>query len=357
MVRNTLSKIKLSICKEWVTGRGGFLILGELWEHLGLSGLLDRHLPQPGSGRGFRPSAIVRSISNILFNGGEYLSDIRSLDSDSALREFCGLEKFPAPNILTSWLNRCERWVESENCGGLQNVALQGLERVNRELLGYLARAMKKTGLIVDINATVVKTAKRTAKIAYNGVRGYQPQLAFLPELRAFVASDFCIGNEPCSKAVVSYLEHCKVNMREGTHVRMVRGDAAYYQRAVMNWCKDNGSDFLIRAGKNTDVMRAIRSIPGDEWEPYVDTDGIERADMQVGGTWLFSGLSAVFGRLPPALSPVGIRVRVTQRESGPRPPRPRQETRVSNDYLLDMRPEIAVIAPIRAEMALNGPQ
>ena len=261
-------------------------MLGELWEHLGVSGLLDRHLPEPGSGRGFRPSEVVRSISNILFNGGEHLSDIRSLDSDLALRKFCGVKKFPAANTLTTWLNRCERWVESENRGGLQNVTLQGLERVNRELLGGLARAMKKTGLILDIDATVIKTAKRTAKIAYNGIRGYQPQLAFLPELRAFVVSDFRIGNEPCSKAVVSYLEHCKANMPDGTHIRMVRGDAAYYQRAVMNWCKDNGSAFLIRAGKNNNVMQAMSSISDDDWVPYVDKDGVEHSDTQVGGTW-----------------------------------------------------------------------
>ncbi|MCD6326796.1 IS1380 family transposase, partial [bacterium] len=72
-------------------------------------------------------------------------------------------------------------------------------------------------------------------KIACNGIRGYQPQLSFLPELRAFVVSDFRIGNESYSKAVVSCLEHCKANMPDGTRIRMVRGDAAYCQRAVMN--------------------------------------------------------------------------------------------------------------------------
>ena len=44
-----VSRIKLGLCHDGLTGRGSFLLIWELWEHLGLSRLLDRALSQPGS--------------------------------------------------------------------------------------------------------------------------------------------------------------------------------------------------------------------------------------------------------------------------------------------------------------------
>jgi len=277
-----VSRIKLGICRERLTGRGGFLLLSELWEHLGVSEFLDSALPEPGSGRGFRPSQIIRSIVGVLFSGGEHLSDITHLSWDWLLFALNGSRKLPAPNTLTTWLNRCEQWVEHESGGGLENVVLQGIKRVNRELLRVLAGLLKKTSLIVDVDATLVKAKKRTARITYKGFPGYQPQLAYLPELRAFLGSQLRPGNEPSSKDAVDYLEDCKASMPEGTHIRLLRADAAYYQREVLKWCLDNGIDFAIRAVRDSEVMRAIWSIAPHEWQRYVDSDGVEQSDAEV---------------------------------------------------------------------------
>jgi len=282
---SSLSRIKLGFCRESLTGHGGLLLVGEFRERLGLSSLLDRHLPQPGSGRGFKPSQVVGSIVSLLFNNGEHLSDISHMSSDSLLPMLNGVGKFPASNTLTEWLGRCERWVEHDCGGGLENVVLQGLELVNRKLLGVLARHIKKTGLTLDIDATVIKTEKGTAKITYKGFPGYQPQLAYLPELRAFSASEFRSGDVPSSKDVVPYLERCKANMPEGTRIGTVRADAAYYQRDVLKWCIDNGSHFAIRAGRDLEVMRVISEIPESAWERHFDSDGIEQPDAQVAST------------------------------------------------------------------------
>ena len=113
------------------------------------------------------------------------------------------------------------------------------------------------------------------------------------------------------------------------------------------------GGDWVVKKAKAVrfrvlDVHRRMKL-----WRINPRKIGASRPDDNA-ETWLFSGVSRVSGRLSAALSPVDFRVRVTLRESGPRPPRPRQETRVSHDYLLDMRPEIAVIGSICAVMAQN---
>jgi hypothetical protein len=277
-----VSRIKLGHCRERLTGRGGFLLVWELWEHLGLSRLLDRVLPQPGSGRGFKPSVIVRSIVALLFSGGEHLSDITGLALDSLFVALNGFGKLPASNTLTTWLNRCERWVTRGHRGSRENVVLGGIKRVNQELLGFLARLHKKTRLVVDVDATLIKTKKRSARITYKGFSGYQPQLAYLPELRAFLCSQLRPGNCPSSKDVLSYLEDCVASMPVGTSISLLRADAAYYQRDVIKWCVGKRIDFVIRAVRDEEVMRAIRSIASDEWHRYVDSDGIEQRDAEV---------------------------------------------------------------------------
>jgi len=95
------------------------------------------------------------------------LSDISHLSSDSLLHALNGAHEAPAPNTLTSWLNRCERWIKHDHGGGLENVSLNGVKRVNRELLGELARLLKKTSLTLDVDAMLVKAKKRTAKRTY----------------------------------------------------------------------------------------------------------------------------------------------------------------------------------------------
>lgn len=290
MRADIVSGIKLGLCRERLTGRGGFLLFSELWEHVGLSQRLDAVLPQPGSGRGFKPSVIVRTLVALFFSGGEHLSDITHLAWDSLVVTLSGLRRLPAPNTLTTWLNRCERWVRRGNVSRRENVVLYGIKRVHRELLGILARLLKKTRLILDVDATVIKTRKRTARICYKGFPSYQPQLAYLPELRAFLSSQFRVGSEPSSKEVLGYLEDCKASMPEGTSISLLRGDAAYYQQDVLKWCVKNEIDFAIRAVRDDAVMREVWSIPPDAWRRYVDSDGIEHLDAEVASCYHSTG-------------------------------------------------------------------
>lgn len=287
-----MSNIKLSLCRERLTGRGGFLLLSELWAHLGVSRLLDRALPQPGSGRGFKPSVMVWTVVTLLFSGAEHLSDIRHLAWDSLVLALSGLRKLPASNTLTTWLNRCERWVTRGHRSSRENVTLRGIKRVHRELLGVLARLLKKRRLVLDVDATIVRTKKKTARICYKGFPSYQPQLAYLSGLRVFLGSQLRPGNDPSSKDVLDYLDDCMASMPDGTSISVLRADAAYYQRDVLRWCLDNGIDFVIRAGRDEAVMKEVDLIEADEWRPYVDSDGIEHPDAQV--AWCYHSMDGV---------------------------------------------------------------
>ena len=76
----------------------------------------------------------------------EHLSDIRRHADDEVLLRLSGLRKFPAPNSLTERLRNSERMVNYGDVSRRENVVLHGLEDVNRDLLGILARKLKRTG-------------------------------------------------------------------------------------------------------------------------------------------------------------------------------------------------------------------
>jgi len=51
--------------------------------------------------------------------------------------------------------------------------------------------------------------------------------------------------------------------------IRAMRTDSAAYQAEVINYCEENGIEFVIGADLDKAVLAAIRSIPKGGWRPY----------------------------------------------------------------------------------------
>lgn len=58
-VRQTVLDFKLTRTDETLTAHGGLALLAEYNHGLGLRAVVDRHLPTPGSPRGYAPSVFV----------------------------------------------------------------------------------------------------------------------------------------------------------------------------------------------------------------------------------------------------------------------------------------------------------
>lgn len=70
MINQTVFPFKLEITKEKLTAHGGLALMAEFNHGIGLRELCDRHLPLPGSNRGFKPSIYVDPIVLMLQGGG-----------------------------------------------------------------------------------------------------------------------------------------------------------------------------------------------------------------------------------------------------------------------------------------------
>ena len=70
MIRQTVLPFKLEITRDTITSHAGLSLLGEFCVGLDFLGVVDRNLPKPGSGAGYKASEYVFPLV-LMFNGGE----------------------------------------------------------------------------------------------------------------------------------------------------------------------------------------------------------------------------------------------------------------------------------------------
>ena len=103
MIRQTVCGFKVEKTSEELTAHGGLALLAEYNHGMGLRELADRHLPGPGSNRGYRASAFVDSLVLLLQAGGCHLEDIRELRQEGPLLKLVEHDEIPDPDTIGDW--------------------------------------------------------------------------------------------------------------------------------------------------------------------------------------------------------------------------------------------------------------
>ncbi len=258
MIRQTILPFKMDLTRDMITPHAGLALLGEFAVGLGVLQSIDRYLPKPGSGAGYKPSEYVFPLMLMLNGGGRSLEDTRQIRMDEGLREILPLERVPSSDAFGDWLRN--RGVT----GGLF-----GLERVNRKLL---KRGMKYdgiTGYTLDIDATGIAAEKQTAKMTYKGFKGYMPIVGHLAENGLVLGDEFRAGNVAPAARNLAFIKHCARQLPKGKRIIAFRSDSAAYQAGIINYCEQEGIRFATGADLDEAVVGAITAIPEKDWKPY----------------------------------------------------------------------------------------
>jgi hypothetical protein len=258
MIRQTILPFKLEITKDTITSHAGLALLGEFCVGVGLLDKVNRCLPSPGSGAGFKASAYVFPLVLMFNGGGRSLEDLRVIGADVGLREILSLSIVPSADAVGDWLRRA----------GV-NGGLEGLEQVNRSLL---KRALKHDGTkryTLDIDATGIFAEKQLAQMTYKGFKGYMPIVGHLAENGLVVGEQFRDGNVSPSAGNLEFIKHCIKQMPKGKRIGQLRADNASYQAKVFNFCEQHGIEFAIGADLDEAVVRGIESLPESAWCEY----------------------------------------------------------------------------------------
>jgi len=225
---------------------------------LDLPGIIDRCLPKPGSGAGYKASEYVFPLVLMLNGGGRSLEDLRVIRSDVGLREILPLGRIPSSDATGDWLRRMG-----------QGEGLEGLAKAKRQ---FLKRALKYDGIkgyALDIDATGIEAQKESAAMTYKGFTGYMPIVGNLAENGLVVGDEFREGNQSPGSRNLEFIKYCIKQMPRGKRIKALRADAASYQADIINFCYGEGMHFAIGADLDEAVVRAIKSLPESEWQSY----------------------------------------------------------------------------------------
>ncbi len=258
MIRQTVLPFKLEVTRDTITSHAGLALLGEFCVGLDFSSAIDRCMPKPGSGAGYKASEYVFPLVLMLNGGGRSLEDIREIRGDEGLREILPLKRVPSSDAAGDWLRRMG-----------EGQGLEGLAAAQRR---FLKRGLKYDGIndyTLDIDATGIESQKESAAMTYKGYPGYMPIVGNLAENGLVVGDEFREGNESPGSRNLEFIKYCIQQMPKGKRIKALRADAASYQADIINFCYGEEMQFAMGADLDEAVVRAIKSLPEGEWRPY----------------------------------------------------------------------------------------
>jgi len=254
----TVLPFKLEKTNDTITPHAGLALAGEFMAALGVEELLDKHLPAPGSGAGYKPSKFVLPLLLMLTGGGRALEDLRQIRNDDGLRELLGLGELPSSDATGDWLRRTGA-----------GAGLLGLAAMNRALLRRELTREERDEYTLDIDATQIVAEKQEAKRTYKGETGYMPIVGHLAENGLVAGDEFREGNVPPAARNLEFVKYCAAQLPCGKRIAALRADSAAYQAKIFNWCDEHDVKFAIGADLDVAVQGTIAAIGEGGWNPY----------------------------------------------------------------------------------------
>jgi hypothetical protein len=261
-------RLKLERTDERLTRRTGLILINRFGDKINLASAINRAFREPGSNRGLDASDYVLPLSEMIIDGATCLEDIRLFENDEAYKEMAEVRHYPSSDAIGDWLRR--------------HGDTDGEERLWTVISSLIQTMTGGSGLVLDIDGTLIEADKGDAQMTYKGFRGYHPLVGGCTDLGLFVGSRFQHGNAVPQEDLVSFIQQC-ISNAPGTF-STIRSDSAGYNQFVLNDCFDNGRRFSITADHDSAVMRAVSDIPKNAWKQGQNTDG-SRADYQLAET------------------------------------------------------------------------
>lgn len=284
---------------EATSPHAGLLATSRAFRALGLPGIIEATLSLRKRRRGYEEAQMIESLVLMLTVGGDCAEDIKLLAEDpclarglgyappkiTAIREF--LLRFHDEDLAAL---RPDRAVQksfimpgSEPIMAFQQVVAGGVRHIARL---YEQQGQAQHSATVDMDATIIESAKAAALPHYEGGRGYQPMLALWAEADLILADEFRDGNVPARQAPLTCAQRAFAALPETITSRAFRGDSACHEAELIAWLSapqreaESGGriGFAISASMSEGLKAALARVPEKKWSTFdCDADGTLR--------------------------------------------------------------------------------
>ena len=321
MVQPYRSPIKLEVSREGAaaTARGGLVLLFEVLAAKRILVGLPRAVGSPA--QGWSDAQMILAVLVVNVAGFDRVSDIEHLEADAGLcamlgrfepkllglsrraiaRRFRGGRErcFPSARSLRDWLDRFHvagvHDVEREKGTAFIPAHTDRHElfrEVSRRLMAEGVRDAGAGSVTIDLDVTIIASGKqeclhtyRAAERVVPGERGYQPLVAFCPEIGMAPWLEARDGNVPASMDNLRALEEALLQLPDAVRRVTLRTDGAGYQDDVIRACNDPGFrsegtrrfgtiGLICGATRSEPLMAEVTRLADDAWQPVAEPAG-----------------------------------------------------------------------------------
>ena len=292
-----------------MTGMGGIGTYFDLACRSGMLRSIERHVEARKGGQGWTDAEQILSLVMLNLVGGDCVEDVNRLELDEG---FCrlfgkalsqGLSRKGRRELKKRWRKEKKRSVPSSSSvfrylgefhdkgeDGLRelgkayipegNKSLKGLCKVNRDMVGFVQNNHPEGIATLDMDATLVETAKSEALWCYKGYRAYQPINTWWSEQGLVLHTEFRDGNVPAGFEQKRVLEEALECLPEGVKKVRMRSDTAGYQHELLKYCdrEDNKKcgriEFVVGCDVGSEFKKAVMEIGEEDWSALMKREG-----------------------------------------------------------------------------------
>jgi hypothetical protein len=271
----------------------------------------------------------VESLVLLIAAGGECLDDLDHLRADAGLESLLGF-KLSSPTQAKELLYRfhqaedgteltdaddAELSAQGRACIRPEGPGLRALANMVDAVVARVQRLQRRTSATLDIDATILSAHKQQALWAYEGTRGYQPQMGWWAEQRLWVCDEFRDGNVPAAFGVKPYLQKAFGALPSSVVTKRLRGDSALYDAGALTWADEQAIEFAVSADMSESLRNEVMALSEPDWKPYRSLREDAHEERQWAEVPFVPGWPRNHKREGEALRYLAIRVRSKQRD------------------------------------------
>ena len=292
-----------------MTALAGLPVYMDLASAMGMHESIERHLHIKQQGWTDRQTLMSLILMNLA--GGDCVNDLVKLEGDSG---FCrvlrrieqrGMKRrerremdrrwrkeqgraVPSPSAVFRYLSafhddrqeklRAER--DKKAFIPVPNENLQGLARVNGDMVRYVQRQNPLKIATLDQDATLVETTKLDALYSYKGFKAYQPLNTWWSEQGLVLHTEFRDGNVPAGYEQLRVFKEALAMLPDGVEKVRLRSDTAGYQHDLLRYCAKGENErfgrieFAIGCDVTSEFKKAVLETEDKDWRPIYNDFG-----------------------------------------------------------------------------------
>jgi hypothetical protein len=218
--------------------------------------MLKRHVPY------FESDHLLTHVYN-LFVGGHCIEDIGHLQHSQAIKNLLGACRVPDPTTAGDFLRR----FRCEDLDAWQGGIDRAREKVWRQL-----HARRRKVATIDLDSTIKEVygeCKQGAEFSYTGKWSYHPLLVTLAETNEPLRTINRPGNAASADGAGNALSEVLPMVTRHFREVFVRGDSAFFKRAVIAECQEAGVLFTLAMDAVAVLREKAEALPHKAWKRF----------------------------------------------------------------------------------------